>query len=75
VGRVGVLGDVEILLDDATRVSEEWPRGTQRVEHLVRLEQVVGADRDDLGVGDLDLRVQVDEVAQLPSVLGAEVAP
>ncbi|HEV8699242.1 MAG TPA: hypothetical protein VGQ89_16230 [Candidatus Limnocylindrales bacterium] len=34
---VGVLGYVEILLDDPTRIGQEGPGGAQRVAHLARL--------------------------------------
>src|SRR5215204_3243060 len=53
---VGVLLDVEVLLDDALRVGEEGLGADRRAELLQRV-MLVGRDRDDLGVGDGDLRI------------------
>ncbi len=74
LGRVGVLGDVEILLDDAPGIGQERPGGADGRTELVELEQVVGADGDDLRVADGDLGVGRGELEVLLMVLGAEVA-
>src|SRR5215210_3543122 len=54
---VGVLLDVEVLLDHALRVGEEGPLGADRVAELLQRVMLVGRDRGDLGVGDVDLRI------------------
>src|SRR3954452_21646618 len=71
---VGVLLDVEVLLDDALGVREEWPLGADRGAELLQRVMLVGADRDDLGVGDGDLRIVGGELVVLLVLLGAVVA-
>jgi hypothetical protein len=44
--RVGVLGDVEVFWNLAARVGEERPVCADAAAKLVRLGDVVGADRD-----------------------------
>jgi hypothetical protein len=53
---VGVLLDVEVLLDDALRVREERPLRADRVPELLERVVLVGRDRRDLRIGDVDLR-------------------
>src|SRR5215218_7459912 len=71
---VGVLLDVEVLLDDAVRVREEGPLGTHRVAELLARVVGVGRDRDDRGVRDVDLGVVGRELEVLLVLLGAIVA-
>jgi hypothetical protein len=54
---VGVLGDVEVLLDRPPGIGQEGPRGADRCAELLQRVVLVGGDRDDLGVGHRDLRV------------------
>ena len=71
---VGVLLDVEVLLDPALRVGEEGPlRADRRAELLVRV-VVVRRDRGDLRVGDGDLRIERGELQMLLVLLRALVA-
>ena len=71
---VGVLLDVEVLLDDRARVLEERPlRADRRAELLARV-VLVGRDRGDLGVGDGDLRIERGELEVLLVLLRAVVA-
>ena len=74
VVRVGVLRDVEILLHLAPGVREERPVGADAAAKLVRLEQVVGRDRDETAVADLHLAVELQEPFVLPPVLRTEAA-
>ena len=67
---VGVLGDVEVLLNLAAGVGQEGPLRADGVPELVGLEDVVGKDRDDLGVADADLRVVGGQLEVLLVVLG-----
>src|SRR5215203_4734122 len=71
---VGVLLDVEVLLDDALRVGEKRPLGTDRGAELLKRVMLVGRDRGDLGVGDGDLRIVGGELEVLLVLLGAVVA-
>src|SRR5881397_676048 len=43
---VGVLRDVEVLLNDATRIREKGPMRSNSAAILVRLGDIVGRDRD-----------------------------
>src|ERR1700722_3249567 len=74
VVRVGVLLDVQVLLDVPAGVGQERPLGADRAPELVGLQDVVGRDRDDLGVRDGDLRVVGGQLQVLLVVFGAEVA-
>src|SRR3984893_7734797 len=74
VDGVGVLGDVEILLDNATRIGEEGPVCTNSRAIFTRLEDRVGADCDQPAIAHLELPVELHEPFSLPAVLGA-VAP
>ena len=71
---VGVLLDVEILLDDALRVGEEGPLGADRGTELLERVMLVGRDRGDLRVGDGDLRIERGELEMLLVLLRAVVA-
>ncbi len=75
VQRIGVFLDVQILLDDAARIGEKGPLGAQRIAELVGLHQLVGGDGHDPRVADLELRVEIDQVSQLPAILGAVMPP
>ena len=72
--RVGVLLDVEVLLDGAVRVREEGPLGADRRAELLERVVVVGRDRGDLRVGDRDLRIERGELKVLLVLLRAVVA-
>jgi len=71
---VGVLLDVQVLLDVAARVGQERPLRAHLVAELVRLQDVVRGDGDDLGIGDLDLRVVPGQLQVLLVILRAEGA-
>jgi hypothetical protein len=74
VDRIGVFGDVEIFLDDAPSVGEEWPVGTDSAAIFIRLCDIVGADRDEPAIGNLELTMELNESCGLPAVLGAETS-
>jgi hypothetical protein len=71
---VGVLLDVEVLLDDPAGVGEEGPEGADRRPELLQCVVLVGGDRDDLRVRDRDLRLERGQVEVLLVFLGTEVA-
>src|SRR5215217_8717629 len=71
---VGVLMEVEVLLDHPSRVLEERPLGADGGAELLERVMVVGCDRGDLGVGDGDLRIVRGELEVLLVLLGAVVA-
>ena len=74
VGRIGIFGDVEILLDDAPRVGEERPVSADPGAVFVRFDDAVGADRDKAAIGDLELAVEHEKSFRLPAILGAVTA-
>src|SRR5215207_9983550 len=71
---VGVLLDVEVLLDDARRVGEEGPLGSDRGAELLERVMLVGGDRGDLGVGHGELGIEGGELEVLLVLLRAVVA-
>src|SRR5258707_9768950 len=74
VERVGVFGDVEIFLDGTPHVREERPMGAGAGAILIRLGDVVGADRDHPAIANLQLTMECNEPFSLPAVLGAETS-
>src|SRR5215472_17180602 len=70
--RISVFGDVEIFLDDTPRVGEERPVGADSAAIFIRLSNVVGADRDQPAIANLDLTMELDKPFMLPAVLGTE---
>jgi hypothetical protein len=71
---VGVLLDVEVLLNRSVGVGEEGPLGADRRAELLERVVVVGGDRGDLSVFHGDLRVERGEFQMLLVLLGAVVA-
>jgi len=74
VERISVFGDVEIFLDDTPRVGEERPVGADSAAIFIRLSDIVGADRDQPAIGNLELTMQCNQPFGLPAVLGAETS-
>jgi hypothetical protein len=72
VDRIRVFGDVEILLDGTSRIGEERPMGTDSAAILVRLGDIVRADRDQPAIGHLELTMEPNQPFRLPAILGAE---
>ena len=72
VGWIGVLGDVEIFLDDPSRVGEERPVGADSTTIFIRLSNIVGANRDQPAISDLELPIEFHKAFRLPAVFGAE---
>ena len=71
---VGVLLDVEVLLDRPSGVGEEGPLGADRRAELLQRVVLVGRDRDDLRVGHGDLRLERRQLEVLLVLLRAVVA-
>ena len=61
VDRIGVFGDVEIFLDDTPRIGEERPVGTDSGAIFIRLGDVVGANRDQPAIADLELTMELNK--------------
>ncbi len=71
VDRIGVFGDVEIFLNDTPRVGEEGPVGADSAAIFIGLGDIVGANRDQPAIGDLELAMEFNKPFRLPTVLGA----
>jgi len=68
--------NVEILLDDALFVVEEWPVGTHAEAQVIELDEGVGGDRNQPGKAHGALLREPYELVQLLAVLRAvEPAP
>src|SRR5215510_13081603 len=74
VERIRVFGDVEVFLDDTPRIGEERPVGTNAAAIFVRLGDIVGANRDQPTIGNLEFAMQCNKPFSLPAFLGAEPA-
>jgi hypothetical protein len=71
VERIGVFGDVEVFLDFPPRVGEERPVGADSCAILIRLRDIVGADRDQPAIGNLEFTMELNQPFRLPAVLGS----
>jgi len=71
VERVGVLGDVEVFLDFTPRVGEERPVGADSCAIFSRLRDIVGADRDQPAIGNLEFTMELNQPFRLSAVLGS----
>jgi hypothetical protein len=58
-------------LDDPPRVGEERPVGTDSAAIFIRLDDVVGANRDHPAIADLNLTMKLNKPFMLPAVLRA----
>ena len=74
VDGIGVFDDVEVFLNDPSRIGEEGPVGADSGAKLVRLIDVVGADGDQLAIANLDLTVELNQPLRLAAVLGSITA-
>jgi hypothetical protein len=68
---IRVFGNVEIFLDHTPRVGEERPVSTDSSAIFTRLSDIVGADRDEPAIANLELTMELDKPFSLPAVLGA----
>jgi hypothetical protein len=71
VERIGVFGDVEVLLDFPPRVGEERPVRADSCAVFIRLGDIVGADRDQPAIGNLEFTMELNQPFRLPAVLGS----
>jgi hypothetical protein len=60
VERIGVFGDVEIFLNDTSRVGEERPVGADAAAIFIRLANIVGADGDEPAIGNLEFAMELN---------------
>jgi hypothetical protein len=75
VERIGVFGDVEVFLDFTPRVGEEWPVGADSCAIFIRLRDIVGADRDQPAIANLEFTLELNQPLRLPAVLGSVTPP
>jgi hypothetical protein len=71
VARIGVFGDVEVLLDFTRRIGEERPLGADSCTILIRVRDIVGADRDQPAIGNLEFTMELNQPFRLSAVLGS----
>jgi hypothetical protein len=69
VERIGVFGDAEVCLDFTPWVREERPVGADSCAIFSRLGDVVGADRDQPAIRDLEFTMELNQPFRLPAVL------
>jgi len=74
VDGIRILGDVEVLLDDTSRIGEERPVGTDSAAIFVSLGDIVSADCNEPAIGNLELTMELNKPFSLPAVLGAETS-
>ena len=72
--RVGILHDVEVLLNRSFGVGEEGPLGAHRRAELLESVVVIGGDRGNLGVCHSDLRIKRGKIQMLLVFFRAVVA-
>src|SRR5271170_3925141 len=72
--RVGVFGDVEVLLNDSVGVGEEGPLGAHRCAELLQRVVVIGGDGGNLGVCHSNLRIERGKLQMLLVFFRAVVA-
>ena len=68
---VCVFGDVQVLLDDSAGVGEERPVGADPRAIFIRLGDIVGADRDQPAIRNLEFTMELNQPFRLPAVLGS----
>jgi hypothetical protein len=71
---IRIFSNVEIFLDDTSRVREEGPVSADTATIFVRLGDVVGTDGDKPAIANLNLAVEFEEPFSLSAVLRAETA-
>src|SRR5262249_31646687 len=74
VERIRVFGDVEVFLDDTLHVREERPVGADAATILVRLGDVVGANRGQPAIADFQLPMERNKAFSLPAILWTETS-
>ena len=72
--RIGVLGNVEVFLDFTPRVGEKRPVGADSCAVFIRLRDIVGADRDQPAIGNLEFTMELNQPFRLSAVLGSVTA-
>jgi hypothetical protein len=74
VDRIRVLGDVEVFLNDPSRIGKKGPVGVDSAAKFVRASDVVGADGDELAITNFDFTMELNQPLRLPAVLGSIAA-
>src|SRR5262249_8871757 len=68
VTRVGVLGDVDIFLDDSPRIGKKWPVRAYAGAKLIRFSDVVSADCDQPAVAHLHFTMKLNKSFMLAPI-------
>jgi hypothetical protein len=74
VVEISVLRDVEILLQDASRIGKKRPVGTDSGAIFIRLSDIVGANRDKPAIANLELTMECNKPFMLPTIFGAKTS-
>ena len=69
--RIGIFGDVEVFLDFTPRIREERPVRADSVTIFTRLRDVVGANRDQPAIANLEFPMELNQPLRLQAVLGS----
>jgi hypothetical protein len=72
--RVGIFGNIEILLNRSVRIGEEGPLCADGCPELLERMVVIGGYRGNLGIGHSDLRVKRGKLQMLLVFFRAVVA-
>src|ERR1700722_2707531 len=72
VDRISVFGNIKIFLDNTAHIGEKRPVSADAAAIFIRLRDVVGADRDEPAIGNLEFTMKLDQPFSLSTVLWAE---
>jgi hypothetical protein len=72
--RIRVFANIEVFLNDPPGVGQEGPVGANSTSKFIGLNDVVGSDRDQSAICNLELAVELNETLMLPPLLWAETA-
>jgi hypothetical protein len=71
---VRVFGDVEIFLDFTRGIGKERPMGADSSAKLIRLSDIVSANRNKAAIANLEFTMELKKPFVLPAVFGAETS-
>ena len=69
--RIGILGDIEVLLNDAARIRKKWPMRADPGPEFICVGDVVCADRHQPAITDFHLTMELKQSFMLPAIFRA----